>query len=214
MVFESIFQIWEIRLITRSETTVLKTGKTRLFCFLSDLLFLAIVFWTLSRFIPSRAWKNPSAVVILCLCSKTFILLPWSLPWTKIHLSPERFGYLKIWQCLQNKNILRNILASPGLMCEASTHAQAVVSQCRSQFYIKQKQSLPFCWTFWHGMKLKLALEIPLDILEIPLDVRSWSETPITNQVCKKSSTYQWLVLAFMVQLFAFCSVVWKSEAQ
>ena len=59
MVFESIFQIWEIRLITRSETTVLKTGKTRLFCFLSDLLFLAIVFWTLSRFIPSKAWKIP-----------------------------------------------------------------------------------------------------------------------------------------------------------
>ena len=139
---------------------------------------------------------------------------PMVSSWTKIHLSPERFGYLKIWQCLQNKNILRNILASPGLICEASTHAQAVVSQCRSQFYIKQKQFLPFCWIFWHGMKLNLALEIPLDILEIPLDIRNWLETPITNQVCKKSSTYQWLVLAFMVQLFAFCSVVWKSEAQ
>ena len=198
-------QKWNHSLKNRKDKVVLLSFRST---------FSSNCIWILSRFIPSKAWKNLTALVILCLCSKTFILLPWSFPWTKIHLSPERFGYLKIWQCLQNKNILRNILASPGLMCEASTHAQAVVSQCRSHFYIKQKQSLPFCWTFWHGMKLKLALEIPLDILEIPLDVRSWSETPITNQVCKKSSTYQWLVLSFIVQLFAFCSVVWKSEAQ
>ena len=58
MVFESIFQIWEIRLITRSETTVLKTGKTRLFCFLSDLLFLAIVF----EYYPDSYHQEPEKI--------------------------------------------------------------------------------------------------------------------------------------------------------
>lgn len=152
--------------ITRSDSTVLRTEMTRLLCLLSDLLFLAIS----SGFIPSIDWKNLMTLVLLCLCLMAYIILPWSLRWTKNHYISRTLWTFENLAMSSKYKYSQKYFAFPTsdvwniYTCEDSSFSMPLIVS----YETKSVSS-------WYGMKQKLTMEIPLDIRSCLETSPTWS---------------------------------------